>query len=142
MTGWVARAAVTAVALGQGIAPLFIDLNRTHAKNPLWPGHARFHVVWQTGTSLLLNLVVAALLWWPGTGAAGRLDFGILLTALPLLGFLAAMATRRLYGGTLRDPNGMPPLLLKRNGRSIAVDMNVVLVVVALLVLLAVAALT
>jgi len=35
-----ARLMVTAVAAGQGITPLFIDLNRTHATNPLWPGHA------------------------------------------------------------------------------------------------------
>ena len=49
-----ARAILTAIAAGQGLAPLFIDLNRTHATNPLWPGHARFHVVWQTFTQTLI----------------------------------------------------------------------------------------
>lgn len=40
-----ARLLVAAIAAGQGILPVFIDLNRTHATNSLWPGHARFHLV-------------------------------------------------------------------------------------------------
>ncbi|HUY82788.1 MAG TPA: hypothetical protein VMU92_13765 [Acidobacteriaceae bacterium] len=132
-----ARTAITAIVLGLGITPLFIDLNRTHATHPLWPGHARFHVVWQTVTTALECVVEVALLWWPGPYAVQRFYLAAVLAALPLLGFLAAMATRRWYGGTLRDPEGVKPVRIRRGGRVITVDMNAVLVVTAAVILLA-----
>ena len=136
ITATAARAAVTALALGQGLAPMFIDLNRTHATHPLWPGHARFHVVWQTATAALLGVLEAALIWWPGAYVAERFYLAALLAALPLLGFLAAMVTRRWYCGTLHDPMGIKPVRIQLGGRVIAVDMNAVLVVCAAVVLL------
>lgn len=126
-----ARAIVTALAAGQGVAPLFIDLNCTHATNPLWPGHARFHVVWQTLTQTLASAVIVALLWWGGPYAGPRFGLAALLTAVPLAGFLVAFSGRRLYAGTLRDPNGYKPVRISAGGRTVEVDMNLVLVVVA-----------
>ena len=126
---------VTAVAAGQGVTPLFVDLNRTHATNPLWTGHARFHVVDQTVVMVLLAAVEVTLLWWiaPGSGLAFYL--ATLLTATPISGFLLATFTRGYYGGTLRDPNGMPALHLQLAGRSREIDVNVVLVSVAAVML-------
>lgn len=126
---------VTAVAAGQGVTPLFVDLNRTHATNPLWTGHARFHVVDQTVVMVLLAAVEVTLLWWiaPGSGLAFYL--ATLLTATPISGFLLATFTRGFYGGTLRDPNGMPALHLQLAGRSREIDVNVVLVSVAAVML-------
>ena len=43
----VARVLLAALCGLQGLATPAIDLNRTHATNFLWPGHARFHIVWQ-----------------------------------------------------------------------------------------------
>lgn len=130
-----ARAAVTGVALGQGIMPIFIDLNRTHATHPMWPGHARFHVVWQTAAAALFGALETALIWWPGPAAAERFYLAALLAELPLLGFLAAMATRRWYGGTLHDPLGITPVRIPLGGRVLMVDMNAVLVVTATVLL-------
>jgi hypothetical protein len=135
-----ARIIVTALAAGQGLAPLFIDLNRTHATNPLWPGHARFHVVWQTFTQAMASAAVVALLWWTGIGAAQRFCLAALLTAVPLAGFLIALFARRIYAGTLHDPNGIAPLRIRTRSRVVEIDMNLVLVVMAT-VLLAVAVL-
>jgi hypothetical protein len=42
-----ARILLTVVTAGYAVAPLIADLNSTHATNPLWTPHARFHVVWQ-----------------------------------------------------------------------------------------------
>jgi hypothetical protein len=42
-----ARVLLTLVTLGYGLATIFADFNKTHAINPKWTGHARFHVVWQ-----------------------------------------------------------------------------------------------
>lgn len=125
------RAVVTALAAGQGVAPLFIDLNRTHATHPLWPGHARFHVVWQTFTQALASAVIVAMLWWTGSGAGPRFYLAALLTAVPLAGFLLALFARRLYAGTLHDPNGIAPVRIRAGQRSIEIDMNLVLVVAA-----------
>jgi hypothetical protein len=123
-----ARLIVTAVSAGQGITPLFVDLNRTHATNPLWPGHARFHVVDQTVVMALLAIVEVSLLWCIAPGSRLGFYLATLLTAAPISGFLIATFTRVLYGGTLRDPNGMPAWHLRLNGRSREIDINVVLV--------------
>lgn len=126
---------VTAVAAGQGVTPLFVDLNRTHATNPMWTGHARFHVVDQTVVMVLLAIVEVALLWWIAPGSQLTFYLATLLTATPISGFLLATFTRGFYGGTLRDPNGMPALHLQLAGRSREIDVNVVLVSVAAVML-------
>jgi hypothetical protein len=43
-----------------------------------------------------------------------------------MLGFFAALITRHIYGGTLSDPGGIPPLRLKLGGRDMQIDMNLV----------------
>ena len=126
-----ARALLTAIAAGQGIAPFFIDLNRTHATNPLWPGHARFHVVWQTFSQTLIAAAEVALLWWPAPAMPQRFYLAALLIAGPLAAFLLAMFTRTLYGGTLHDPNGIPPVRIHAGQRVIQFDLNAVIIIFA-----------
>jgi hypothetical protein len=132
----VARWIVSAIAAGQGIAPLFIDLNRTHATNPLWPGHARFHVVWQAFTVLPASALGLALLWWPGAALRDRFYLAALLTATPLVGFLIAAIARPLYGGTLHDPNGIQPVRVRLGSRAIQIDMNLSIVLAASVLLI------
>lgn len=122
-----ARWMLTAIAAGQGIGPLIIDLNRTHAMHPLWIGHARFHLVWQSLTLALMSAAGIALLWIPGTASSERFYFAATLTALPIAGFLIALFTRSLYGGTLHDVDGIPPVRIGR----ISFDLNAVIVVFA-----------
>jgi hypothetical protein len=127
-----ARLLVTAVAAGQAITPLFIDLNRTHATNPLWPGHARFHVVWQTVALFLLGVVGVALIW---LHESRRLFYlASILTALPMLSFLVAMFFRRAYDGALHDPNGIQPVRIRIGTTMREFDMNAVLVIAGLVV--------
>ena len=127
---------VTAVAAGQGITPLFIDLNRTHATNPLWPGHARFHVVWQTFALTLGGAVEVGLIWGMPQNLRQFFYVAALLTALPMLAFLAAMITRGMYAGTLHDPNGIKPVQIPIGGGVREIDMNAVLVIIGVLFLL------
>lgn len=117
--------------------PLFIDLNRTHATNPLWIGHSRFHLVQQVSTLLLAAAVEVGILWWPGPGLHARFYLAGLLTATSLAGFLLAALTRSLYGGTLSDPNGIQPLCIRTKKGKIEVELNVPIVALASLVLLA-----
>jgi hypothetical protein len=126
---------VTAIAAGNGILPVFIDLNRTHATNPLWLGHARFHLVQQVGTLALAAAVEVGLLWWPGPGMALRFYLAAGLVATSLAGFLLAVVTRRFYGGTLHDPNGMKPVKIQTSRGVVEVNVNVPIVVTATVVL-------
>jgi hypothetical protein len=125
------RVIVTAIAAGQGIMPVFIDLNRTHATNPLWTGHARLHLVQQVFTLLPAAAIEVGLLWWPGPILHARFYLAALLTATSLTGFLVAVLTRSLYDGTLRDPNGIPPMRFHLGSRIIVFDMNVPIVTLA-----------
>ena len=133
---FLARAIVTAIAGGQGIMPVFIDLNRTHATNPLWTGHARFHLVQQVFTLLPAAAIEIALLWYPGSAFHARFYLAALLTGTSLAGFLVAVIARPLYGGTLHDPNGMKPLRLRIGARLIVFNLNVPIVLLAAALLL------
>jgi hypothetical protein len=133
---FLARLMVTAVAAGQGITPLFIDLNRTHATNPLWTGHARFHVVEQSFVFLSAAIAEVAMLWVIAPGARLLFYLATLLTALPMFAFLVATSTRSVYGGTLHDPNGVQPVRMRIGDHIREVDMNIVLIIVGAVVLL------
>jgi hypothetical protein len=134
---YLSRLILSAIAGGQGVAPLGIDLNRTHATHPLWPGHARFHVVWQSFTSFFLVIPEAALLWWPGSHQAARFSLAAALIATSLCGFIVAAAVRRAYGGTFHDPHGIQPLRIPTGQRIIKVDGNAMAVAAAVLALTA-----
>jgi hypothetical protein len=134
---FLARVIVSGVAAGQGVMPLFIDLNRTHATNPLWPGHARFHLVYQVFTLLPVAAIEIGLLWWPGPALASRFYLAVLLTGTSLAGFWMAVVTRHLYGGTLHDPNGIQPVRISIGQSTAEIDLNVPLVAVGTALLVA-----
>jgi hypothetical protein len=135
IAAFVARLTVSAVAAGQGMVPVFVDLNRTHATNSLWPGHARFHVVYQVFTLLPAAVIEVALVWWPGPGMRVRFYVAALFSATSLAGFLIAAVARSLYGGTLRDSNGIPPVRLQLGSRALVFDANLPLVILGAVLL-------
>jgi hypothetical protein len=122
----------------QGVATLALDLNRTHAANPLWLHHARFHVVWQASTTAALAGVELALLFAFGPVTSERFYLVLSLAGLPVFGFFAALVTRHIYGGTLSDPNGIRPLMIRSGERVYRVDLNLVAEVAAIFMLMVV----
>jgi hypothetical protein len=131
----IARVLLSLLCGVQGLATVAIDMNRTHATNPAWVRHARFHVVWQTLTMVLL-VVVEIVLIWGGVVGEGRGFYGAeVLAMLSPVAFLLAWAGRKSFGGALSDPNGIPPVQVVLLGRARLVDMNVAAVVVALVAL-------
>lgn len=123
---FLARVLLAVFCFLQSAATIALDLNRTHAAHPQWLGHARFHVVWQTAGVVLLCLFAIAVIWAPGPLEPERFYAAALLACLPMLAFFAALATRGLYGGTLSDPGGIPPLLLRIGRRTRHIDLNLV----------------
>ncbi len=134
-----ARIALSFLCAVQAIATVAIDFNRTHATNPLWPGHARFHIVWQGSTVVFLSTLELVLIWHAGPLPGARFALAALLAALSPLGFLTACTTRRMFGGSLSDPNGVPQFRFNVVGQAYVIDLNLVAVLVALLSLSAIA---
>ena len=122
----------------QGSATLAIDLNRTHATNPLWPRHARFHLVWQAVSYALLSLLEIALILAPGPFLELRFYLAAILACIPMVSCLAAFACRKIYGGALFDPNGIQPTRFAVLGFGLHIDVNLTAEIVALLMLAAI----
>lgn len=99
-------ALMSTAILMYGVVPVLADFNRTHARNPKWPAHARFHVVTQVLTTSLVAAVALWLLWSPAVAPAFGICVAALLSFCVLGGFFASAAVRKLYGGTLSDDEG------------------------------------
>lgn len=132
---------ITAAVLSFAVVAVAADLNRTHATNPRWVGHARFHVVWQVATHVGVGVLAVVLTWAPLGPRGFRVGVAAVIAAVVLAGFFVATATMRSYGGQLADPNGYRPVPISVAGRRRVVDKNVALFVGAALVLSAAVAL-
>ena len=114
---------------------MVIDLNRTHATNPTWARHARFHVVWQTLTMAFLAVVEVGLIWGKIAGEESGFYLALVLTLVSPVAFLLSWVARKSFDGALSDPGGIPPLRLTLFRRERSLDMNMVVVATALLFL-------
>lgn len=103
-----AQILLTLATIAYGFIPMLADFNATHATNPIWPPHARFHVVWQV-TGFAGIAVIGLWLIWFGESSPERLYLAAALGAASLLGFFTAMGSRRVYGGAMYDENGIQP---------------------------------
>jgi hypothetical protein len=137
----IARDLLAALCSLQGLATVAIDLNRTHASNPTWTGHARFHVVWQTASYACLAVIEVWLVLAGGPLQDLRFHLAAVLAAVPMVGFFGAFLARNIYKGTLSDPNGMPPLRIKLRSSTLRIDLNLVAEICGILALAALVAL-
>jgi len=122
----------------QGLATLAVDLNRTHATNPLWTRHARFHLVWQAISYAFLSLLEVALVLSPGPLREQRFYLAAILASIPMLSCFAAFVSRKVFGGALSDPNGIPPLRLAILGSDLQIDLTLAVEAMGLLLLLSI----
>jgi len=104
-----ARILLTLVTIGYGFITVLADFNKTHATNPQWTPHARFHVVWQISSYVGFGLMALALLWWPGPYATERLYLVAAMGAIVYVAFFVAVFTMPIYGGAAYDNNGYLP---------------------------------
>jgi len=106
---FVARILFTLMTAGWAVLTVFADFNKTHATNPKWTPHARFHVVWQISSYVGFGLLACALIWWPGPLALERLYLVALMGAIVYAAFFAALIAMPIYGGAAYDKNGYQP---------------------------------
>jgi hypothetical protein len=85
----------------------------------------------------LLSIGELALIWWPGQSPAARFYLAAALIAMGFVAFWVALASVRLYRGSLFDQNGMLPLKIHLGHRTVEVEMNRVAVAIGSLVLIA-----
>ena len=136
-----AKILLTIVTLGYSLIPAIADFNKTHATNPKWLPHARYHVVWQV-SSYICMAFIALYLIWAGAGRFGLAGLWLAagLAASAYIGFYAAAVTKPIYGGAQYDANGVLPVNVPIGGKPVAIDVNLA-VFTFMSVLLVVAAL-
>src|SRR5262245_8373408 len=102
----VARVLLTLATLGYGLLTVKADFNKTHATNPLWTGHARFHVVWQIASYAGFGAIALWLIWAPGEMAIERLYLASTFAVVVYGAFFIALLCMPVYGGRAYDDNG------------------------------------
>ena len=105
----IARILFTLTTLGWGALTVLADFNKTHATNPKWTPHARFHVVWQICSYVGFGLLALALIWWPGPLALERLYLVAIMSTIVYTAFFVALIAMPIYGGAAYDANGYQP---------------------------------
>jgi hypothetical protein len=105
----IARILFTLMTAGYAVGTVIADFNATHATNPKWTPHARFHVVWQITSYAGFGALALALIWWPGAFALERLYLAAMLGAIVYIAFFVALFAMPLYGGRAYDDNGYQP---------------------------------
>jgi len=105
----IAKLLLTLTVLGYALATIKADFNKTHATNPKWTPHARFHVVWQILSYSGLGLIALYLIWIDGPNPLERLYLAAALSAAIYGAFFLAVLTRPVFGGALYDDNGYHP---------------------------------
>jgi hypothetical protein len=105
----IARILFTLMTAGYAVGTVMADFNATHAANPKWTPHARFHVVWQITSYIGFGLLSLALIWWPGPFAVERLYLAAIIGAIVYAAFFIALVAMPVYGGGAYDDNGYQP---------------------------------
>lgn len=118
----IAYALISLVAFATAAGPMRADFNATHATNPLWTPHARFHVVWQVLSQAGFSIFILYLLW--GADFAGHQWLAAVLNFNWGATFFLTLFNMKRFGGTLSDTNGIPPFKFNIGGVIRDVDTN------------------
>jgi hypothetical protein len=104
-----ARILLTLTVFGYALVTIKADFNKTHATNPKWTPHARFHVVWQVLSYSGIGLIALYLIWIDGPTPLEHLYISAALSVAIYAAFFVTVFARPVFGGTLYDENGYLP---------------------------------
>ena len=128
----ISKVLLTLICIGFGTITPLIDFNESHATNPLWTGHARFHLVWQVN-AMIITAIFSLFILWVFYSIQNHLIV-ILLNYLWIISFYATIFSINLYDGELNDINGVPPVILSISGKRYEIDRNIQAITGVLLV--------
>ena len=128
----VSKILLTLICVGFGTITPLIDFNESHATNPLWTGHARFHLVWQVNAMIITALLSLALLWFFYSFTNHIIV--LLLNYLWIFSFYATVFGLKLFDGELNDINGVPPVFINLLSQKFEIDRNIQAITGVLLV--------
>ena len=120
---FISKVLLTMICIGFATITPLIDFNESHATNPLWTGHARFHLVWQVNAMIFTSLLCLSLLWV--FDSFFNLLLVVALNYLWIFSFLVTAASIKLYDGEFNDINGVPPILVSFLGKKFEIDRNI-----------------
>ena len=120
---FISKVLLTMICFGFATITPLIDFNESHATNPLWTGHARFHLVWQVNAMILTAILSLFLLW--AYDSFFNLVLVIILNYLWIVSFFITSVSIKLYDGEFNDINGVPPIILNLFGKQIEIDRNI-----------------
>ena len=129
---FVSKILLTLICVGFGTITPLIDFNESHATNPLWTGHARFHLVWQVNAMIITALLSLALLWLFYSFTNHIIV--LLLNYLWIFSFYATVFGLKLFDGELNDINGVPPVFINILRQKFEIDRNIQAITGVLLV--------
>ena len=120
---FISKILLSLICIGFGTITPLIDFNESHATNPLWTGHARFHLVWQVN-AMIITAILSLIIMWSYYSSANHLIV-ILLNYLWILSFFTTLMGLSFFDGELNDINGVPPVILNIFRKKIEIDRNV-----------------
>lgn len=118
------RLLFTLIAIAISVGPMFADFNKTHATNPLWTPHARFHVVWQVLSQTGVSLIILYLLWNDSADYSTHITLAAVLNYVWGASFYATLSSMRIFDGSLKDVNGIKHFRFNILGKIYLVDTN------------------
>ena len=120
---FISKVLLTMICFGFATITPLIDFNESHATNPLWTGHARFHLVWQVNAMILTAFLCLSLLWL--FDSFFNLLLVVALNYLWIFSFFATAVSIKLYDGEFNDINGVPPIIISFFSKEIEIDRNI-----------------
>lgn len=106
----IARWLITIPTLFYGIVPPIVDFTETHVFHPDWTPHSRLHMVWLLVTNSALALFSIYLMWLRTREPIFNINVAGFIGVCIFIGFLIAASLSSLYGGSLSDSGGVPPI--------------------------------
>jgi hypothetical protein len=117
-----AKILITLVAFATAFGPIRADFNATHATNPLWTPHARFHVVWQVLCQAGIAMFILYILW--GADFTGHVWLAAMMNFNWAVTFFLTLANMKRFAGSLKDVNGIAPFRFTIGGKLRLIDTN------------------
>jgi hypothetical protein len=85
--------------------PILRDFNASHAWNPDWDPHARYHLVWQLATMGMSGTANLWLIWFRKPLSTANLWLSVIWQLTTIGGFWVALLLVPTYGGRVTMPN-------------------------------------